>query len=162
MFDSLLSHLSAVHNFTPSFSKIHFNNIQLSGIVLGYVLEDWVFESRQGLGISLFSTQSRPALGPTQPPIQWVPGDPSLGVKRSGREANHTLPSSAEVNNAWSYTSTPTIRLHGVLLSYRKITGTTLPLPYLTFHLGSSHLEVFQRKFSRNILRFSSVPPGKC
>jgi len=33
-----------------------------------------VFESRQGLGIFLFSATSRPALGPTQHPIQWIPG----------------------------------------------------------------------------------------
>jgi hypothetical protein len=37
------------------------------------------------------------ALGPTQPPIQWVPGALSLGVKRPGREAGHSPPSSAEV-----------------------------------------------------------------
>jgi hypothetical protein len=36
-------------------------------------------------------------LGPTQPPIQWVPGVLSLGVKRPGREADHSPPSSAEV-----------------------------------------------------------------
>jgi hypothetical protein len=36
-------------------------------------------------------------MGPTQPPIQWVPGDLSLGVKRPGREADHSPPSSAEV-----------------------------------------------------------------
>jgi hypothetical protein len=35
----------------------------------------------------------------TQPPIQWVPGALSLGVKRPGREAVHSPPSSAEVNN---------------------------------------------------------------
>jgi hypothetical protein len=56
---------------------------------------------------SLFTTVSRPALGPTQSPIQWVPGALSLGVKRPGREADHSPPSSAEVNNARSYTSTP-------------------------------------------------------
>jgi hypothetical protein len=50
-----------------------------------------------GLGIFLFITASRTALGPTQPPIQWVPGAPSLGVKRPGREAEHSSPSSAEV-----------------------------------------------------------------
>jgi hypothetical protein len=49
---------------------------------------------------------SRPALGPTQPPIQWVPGALSLGVKRPEREADHSSPTSAEVS-AWSYTSTP-------------------------------------------------------
>jgi hypothetical protein len=37
------------------------------------------------------------ALGPTHPPIQWVPGALSLGVKRQGREADHSRPSSAEV-----------------------------------------------------------------
>jgi hypothetical protein len=36
-------------------------------------------------------------LGSTQPPIQWVPGALSLGVKRKGREADHSPPSSAEV-----------------------------------------------------------------
>jgi len=36
---------------------------------------------------------------------------------RPGREADHSLPSSAEVKNAWSYTSTPPIHLHGVVLS---------------------------------------------
>jgi hypothetical protein len=39
------------------------------------------------------------------------------GVKRPGREADHSPPSSAEVKNTWSYTSTPPIRLHGVVLS---------------------------------------------
>jgi hypothetical protein len=37
------------------------------------------FESPQGLGIFLFTTASRPALGPIQPPIQRVPGALSLG-----------------------------------------------------------------------------------
>jgi hypothetical protein len=53
-------------------------------------------KSRRGLGIFLFTTASRTALGPTQSPIQWVPGALSLGVKRPGREADHARPSSAE------------------------------------------------------------------
>jgi hypothetical protein len=32
-----------------------------------------------------------------RPPIQWVPGALSLGVKRPMREADHSPPSSAEV-----------------------------------------------------------------
>jgi hypothetical protein len=53
------------------------------------------FESGQGLGIFLFTTASRPALGPTQPPVKWVPGALSQGVKRPGCEAHHSHPSSA-------------------------------------------------------------------
>jgi hypothetical protein len=75
------------------------------------------FYSWRRLGIFLFTTASRTALGPTHPPIQWIPGAPSLGVKRQGIEADHSPPPSAEVKNAWSYTSTPPIRLHGVVLS---------------------------------------------
>jgi hypothetical protein len=55
------------------------------------------FDSRRGLGIFLFTTVSTVALGPAQPPIQWVPGSLFLGVKRPGREADHSLPSIAEV-----------------------------------------------------------------
>jgi hypothetical protein len=55
------------------------------------------FDPRRGLGIFLFTTASKTALGPTQPPIQWVPGALSLGVKRPGREADHSPPSSAEI-----------------------------------------------------------------
>jgi len=50
---------------------------------------------------------SRPALGHTQPLIQRVPGALPWGVKRPGREADHSFPSSAEARNAWNYTSTP-------------------------------------------------------
>ena len=39
---------------------------------------------------------SRPILGPTQPPIQWVPGL-SRGNVRPGRAADHLPPSSAAV-----------------------------------------------------------------
>jgi hypothetical protein len=39
------------------------------------------------------------------------------GVKRPGREADHSPPTSVEVKNAWSYISTLPRRLHGVVLS---------------------------------------------
>jgi hypothetical protein len=44
-----------------------------------------------------FSTASIQALGPTQSLIQWVPGDLSLGIKRQGREADHSPPSNTKV-----------------------------------------------------------------
>jgi len=49
------------------------------------------------VGIFLFITASRTALGPTQPPIQWVAGALSLRAKRPGREADHSPPSSTEI-----------------------------------------------------------------
>jgi hypothetical protein len=65
----------------------------------------------------LFTTASRTALGPIQSPIQWVTGALSLGVKRPGREADHSPPSSSEVKNVWSYTLAPPVRLHDTVLS---------------------------------------------
>jgi hypothetical protein len=50
---------------------------------------------------------SRPVMGFTQPPIQWVPGALSPKVKRPGREVDHSPPASAEVKKMWIYTSTP-------------------------------------------------------
>jgi hypothetical protein len=84
---------------------------------MGWMIRVLGFDSWQGLGIFLFTTASGTALGHTKPPIQWVPGALSLGVKRPGREADHSPPSSAKVKNAWSYTSTPPICLHGMVLS---------------------------------------------
>jgi hypothetical protein len=40
------------------------------------------FDPRQGQRIFLVASASRPALGPTKPPVQWVPGVVSPGVKR--------------------------------------------------------------------------------
>jgi hypothetical protein len=86
------------------------------------------FHSQWGLGIFLFTTTSRMALGPTQPPIQWVLQVLSLEVKWLGHEADQLPLSSAKVNNAWSYTSTPSICIHGMVLSkYRDNFTFTLP-----------------------------------
>jgi len=38
---------------------------------------------------------------------KWVPRTRALGVKRKELEVDHTSPSSAEIENACSYTSTP-------------------------------------------------------
>jgi hypothetical protein len=68
-------------------------------IALSYGLDDRGSRVRfpTGAGIFLFTTVSRLALGPTQPPIQWVPGALSLEVKRPGREADHSPPCTAKV-----------------------------------------------------------------
>jgi hypothetical protein len=106
----------AVSNFTTN----------LGGIAQGHKLDDRGFESRQGLRIFLFTTASRPALGHTQPPIQWVRGALFLGVKRSGREGDYSPPSSAEIKNAWSYTSTPQY----AFMAWCSIKSTGITLPF--------------------------------
>jgi hypothetical protein len=57
-----------------------------------------------------------------------APGAHSLEVKRPGLEADHSLPSSAEVKNAWSYNTT---RQYACMawFSVKKCAGTTLNLP---------------------------------
>jgi hypothetical protein len=48
--------------------------------------------------------------------IHWVHMALSAEVRRPGREANHSPPSSAEAEKVWSYTSTPHTSL-GVVLN---------------------------------------------
>jgi hypothetical protein len=49
----------------------------------------------------MFFSASRRTVGPTQPRIQWVPG-----VKRQGREADHSPPTNAEFKNDGAYLHT--------------------------------------------------------
>jgi hypothetical protein len=65
--------------------------------------------------IFFFSTESTPALRPTQLPIQWVPGALSLGVKQLGYEADNSPPSRARLRKHGHLQSH--IYIHGVVLS---------------------------------------------
>jgi len=64
----------------------------------------WTTEVLFPAGI-FFATTSRPPVEPTQHPIRMDTGAFSPGVKRPGRKADKSTPSSAEVKNAWRYTS---------------------------------------------------------
>jgi hypothetical protein len=88
-------------------------------IVISLWAERLGFNSHQGRQVIffLFAIASRLALGLTQPPIQWVPEARSLGIRRPVCEADHSCSSSAEIKNAWSYTSIPSTRLRGVVRS---------------------------------------------
>jgi hypothetical protein len=72
--------------------------------------------------VSLHRVQSGSGAHP--PPIQRVVGAPSLGLKRPGREADHSPASSAKVKNALSYTSPPQYA------SMAWCTGTSLPFTF--------------------------------
>jgi hypothetical protein len=71
------------------------NRVSAVGIETGYGLENRGVGVRVPVGSRIFSTSSRLALRPTQPPIQWVTGALSQGVKRLAREADHSPPASA-------------------------------------------------------------------
>jgi len=58
--------------------------------------DGWLwFDSWQGQGFYLLTIAFTPALGPTQPPIQWVLGVLSLPIKQPGCEADNSPPSNA-------------------------------------------------------------------
>jgi hypothetical protein len=84
----------------------------------------------------LFSTASRPALGPTQHSVKWITGAFSPGIQRLGHEANDTPLSSAEVKNCGAMHLLPhtSLTLTFTLLCierpscYRSSSFRTLPL----------------------------------
>jgi hypothetical protein len=82
-----------------------------------------------GPGIFLFTNVSKPTLGPTLPPIQWVQGVLSLGVKQLLREVDHLPPSSAEVKECVELYLHSQIRLDGVVLKKKKHSDK-FPLPF--------------------------------
>jgi len=63
------------------------------GMATGYGLDGRGIESRWGRD---FSHLSKPGLGPTPPPVQWVPAL-SRDKERPGRDADPSPPSSAVV-----------------------------------------------------------------
>jgi hypothetical protein len=74
------------------------------GIATSYGLGDRGIGVRVPIGARIFllSTSFRPVLGPTHPPMQWVPGALSSVVKRPGRETDDSPPASAEVKTRGS------------------------------------------------------------
>jgi hypothetical protein len=86
---------------------------------LGYGLDDRGSRIRFPAGAGNFSLHHRVQNGSGAHPASYPMGNGALsvGVKRQGREADHSPPSSAKVKNVWSCTSTSPIHLHGVVLS---------------------------------------------
>jgi hypothetical protein len=78
------------------------------GLATGY---GWIrggreLESRQGKKLShLHIVQTGSEVHPTS--YKMGTGGSFSGVKRQGREADHSPPTSAEVKKMWIYTSTP-------------------------------------------------------
>jgi hypothetical protein len=115
--------------------------------------------SRYRQEVSHFSRWSRPAVGPTQPPIQWIPG-PFPDVKRPGFDKEHTFPSTAEVKNV---SSKWLLSLH----SFMTQTGKNL-IFYLYKTLFLLNLNTFQNSYVflcrtlKHILALSGFLPVAC
>jgi hypothetical protein len=84
-------------------------------LTTGWTIGRSRFDPRQGQRIFLLASASRPALRPTQPPIQWVSGVLSPGVKCGQGVTLTTHPHLVpRLSKSRSYTSSPPTCLHGV------------------------------------------------
>lgn len=99
-------------------------NSLVSTVTRLWIGQSGVWFTRRGK-VFLFSTTFRLALGTTPLLVQWGMGVSAPGVKWLGSEAEHSPPSSVEVKNGCSYTTTPHMRLHGTLLNFN--------LPYILY-----------------------------
>jgi hypothetical protein len=92
--------------------------ILIDFIIISVILS-YTTRVRFRAGTGKFSPRHRVQIGSTVYPPSYQVGarDSFPGVKRPGREVDHSHPSSAEVKKAWSCTSTHPIRLHGVVLN---------------------------------------------
>jgi hypothetical protein len=96
-----------------------FDKASTVGNATGYELDDRGSRARFSVGVGNFSLHHRVQNGSGAHPASYPMGTRalSLGIKRRGCEADHSPLSSAEVKKAWSYTSTPAVCSHGVVLS---------------------------------------------
>jgi hypothetical protein len=67
----------------------------------------------------------------------------------------HSPPSSANVKNAWSYTSTPPIRLHGVVLSFKKKHKNNFTFTLPIYENGKGFQEMMQLSIRTRIFGVS-------
>jgi len=79
------------------------------GIATRYGLDGPEIESRWGRD---FPQPSTPTLGPTQPPVQWVPGL-YRGLKRPGRGVDQQPHLAPRLKKEYSYISTPPLDRRG-------------------------------------------------
>jgi hypothetical protein len=109
--------LSAIHDERGHIlHSFHFNYLppyfgswdSAVGTANGYGLDGRWVGVRFPVGASFYSSPRRPVLlGPTQPPIRLVPRALSPGAERQECEADHSSPTTAEIQNTRINTSTP-------------------------------------------------------
>jgi hypothetical protein len=91
------------------------------------------------------------------------------GVEQPGHEADYSPPSSDMAKNAWSYTFTPPVCLHGMVLSYAQ--GFYLYFYFNNIKMKSTNYEAYYIIFSTplllplskvHILSFHILKPQRC
>jgi hypothetical protein len=127
------------------------------GIATGYRMDDRGVGVRVPLGPRIFSSPRCPdrLWGPPNLLSNGYRGALSPGVKRPGCEADHSLPTSAEVKEKWFYTATPHTLSCGVMLNSLSA-GTSLPFFYRV-----SRITTLSRKCIRHPAKYTSnLPPN--
>jgi hypothetical protein len=100
---------------------------------------------------------SRQIPGPIQPLIQLVSWALSPGLKGTGRETDHSPPSSAEVKNSWNYTSTPPyVFIVWCLIKHWR----SVPYKLKTFISNIFHWSQCLKKYSRPYHHWQHSPAG--
>ena len=120
-----------------------------------------MFESTRGRDLLQLS---RPALGPIQPPVQWVPGLPGLNGWGVALSTHPYLPPTLEKES--SYTCTHLLALNGILegeiylllllLALQPTVGFSLLSDFFCHSPLSSHF--FLHRLSTIICKSSSMP----
>jgi hypothetical protein len=95
-----------------------------------------------------YSTAFRPALGPAQPPIHCVSGTVSPGL-----QADHSPPSSTEVKNTWSWTST----LPYVFMACCLNKSLDIPRMFLLYNLSCCFGTIIMHIFIDGVLWLWSI-----
>jgi hypothetical protein len=94
--------VSVVRAWNLTFHQVDQNRVHVLATTVACSAEELAFDSRQDQLINRFCIISRPALGPSG-----VPGHISPRGKAASSESDHFSLSSADVETARSFTSTP-------------------------------------------------------
>jgi hypothetical protein len=104
------SNLSSADNYFLIILDCYLKLVSSVGIATRYGLDGPGIESRWEQD---FLQPSRPALGPTQPPVQWVPSRPRRKSCRCMAFTTYSI-LAPKLKKEYSYTSTPPLGLGGL------------------------------------------------
>jgi hypothetical protein len=90
------------------------------------------FQAGAMMGFLLFATASRSALVTAQPPIQWIMGALTTGVKRPRLETDHSQPSRAEIKYKGRFYSTLLMPVFKALYLVKHRDNFTFTLDHFT------------------------------